>query len=266
MNRSEHPTSSPPEIQPRTSRWSIARGAQLVWRRTREASAALPAGAWRRWWVTLLVAFVVLVGLSILTSMVAQRLAPRGMDEWDARTLRWLEQRGPMSFPDAILIESPGNLAYLIPVTAAVAIIALVKRRAVFAASVVASYVLMRLIVLAGWMTWDRPRPQLILDGAAAPPLHSFPSGHIALALSVYGLLAYLWFERSRSIVERTLIVLLLLLWCGVVGIARVRLGAHWPSDLIGGAILGVLWLLGVILALRRAQLARWVRGEPSRL
>ncbi len=239
---------------PEQPKWALASAFRELRRDARAGVALLPRGAWRRWWVTLLVWFALTSALSWGLAIAARAAAPRGLDDWDRRTLTWLERHGPMSFPDAILIESPGNLAYLIPVTAAVAVIALLKRRPVFAATIVASYVLMRLIVLVGWLTWDRPRPRLIADGIAAPPLHSVPSGHIALALSVYGLLAYLWWERSRSGAERAIIVLVTLAWCGVVGVARVRLGSHWPSDVIAGAILGVAWLPCAVLALRRAE------------
>jgi membrane-associated phospholipid phosphatase len=197
---------------------------------------------------------VACVALSWALAVATRSLAPRGLDDWDARVMRWLEQRGPMSFQNAILIESPGNLAYLVPLVATAAVIAIFKRRPVFAATLVASYLLVRVIVLVGWLTWDRPRPRLILDGVAAPPLHSFPSGHVALALSVYGLLAYVWFERSRSVVERALVVVLTLAWCLIVGAARVRLGTHWPSDVIGGAVLGLAWLPFAVTALRRAE------------
>ena len=40
---------------------------------------------------------------------------------------------------------------------------------------------------------------KLIGDGIAAPGLHSFPSGHAALCVAVYGFLAYLWIRSSRS-------------------------------------------------------------------
>src|SRR5688500_1575674 len=235
-------------------RWAIASGLRRLWLSIQQSRGQLEHGSWRRWLVTLVVGFTLCCALSYVLAKAGHRLAPRGLDEWDRRTLTWIERHGPLSFPDAILIESPGNLAYLIPVTAAVAVLALLKRRPVFAATIVASYVLMRLIVLVGWLTLDRPRPRLIADGIAAPPLHSFPSGHIALALSVYGLLAYLWWERSRSGAERVIIVLVTLAWCGVVGVARVRLGSHWPSDVIAGAILGVAWLPCAVLALRRAE------------
>jgi undecaprenyl-diphosphatase len=242
-----------PQNNSHAKRWALARAATRLRERVREAARALPGGAWRRWWATLLLGLLFCAALSWAMAASARALAPRGMDEWDARVMRRLEH-GRMSFQEAILLESPGNLIYLIPVTVTAAVVAILTRRPVFAASIVASYVLMRLIVLVGWLTWDRPRPKLIAEGIAAPPLHSFPSGHVALALSVYGLLAYAWYERSRSAVERTLIVMLTVAFCLVVGAARVRLGTHWSSDVIGGAVLGVAWLPFAIAALRRAE------------
>jgi len=237
--------------------WAFARAIQQLWNQLRAQARLLPARAWWRWSTWLVVGLVGCVALSWAQALVGQRLAPRGLDDWDARVVRWLEQRGPISFQNAILVESPGNLAYLIPLVATAAVIAILKRRPVFAATLVASYLLVRVIVLVGWLTWDRPRPKIILDGVAAPPLHSFPSGHVALALSVYGLLAYVWWERSRSAIERTFIVILTLAWCLVVGTARVRLGTHWPSDVAGGAVLGLAWLPFAIAALRRAERLR---------
>jgi undecaprenyl-diphosphatase len=76
----------------------------------------------------------------------------------------------------------------------------------------------------------------------------------MVLTLSVYGLLAFAWCRRSTSLPERTLVVLLTAAWCGAAGFARVRLGSHWPSDVIAGAMLGTAWLIVLILALRQAE------------
>ena len=75
-----------------------------------------------------------------------------------------------------------------------------------------------------------------------------------ALTMAVYGFLVYLWIRRSGRLIERALGVGVLLLIVTLVSVARVRLGSHWPSDIIAGAALGVAWLLVVILATRTAE------------
>jgi undecaprenyl-diphosphatase len=75
--------------------------------------------------------------------------------------------------------------------------------------------------------------------------------------LGVFGLLAYLWLERSGSRIERIAAVLLLLALAAVVGAARLRLGAHWPSDVIAGGVIGVAWWIVLVVALRRGEAYR---------
>lgn len=234
--------------------WVIVRAAGQTWRPLRDDCRAIPGRAWWRWLITLLAGFVACGAVSVVGTQFAHRHVGRGLQQWDERGLRAVEQRGPLSFPDAILAESPGNLSYLIPLTLAASIIAIHLRRPLTAISIQVAYWGMRPIVLAGWMTWDRPRPTLIGEGIAAPALHSFPSGHAALTTAVYGFLIYLWIRRSQSVIERALGVIVLVLIVATVSVARVRLGSHWPSDILAGAALGVLWLGVVITAFRRAE------------
>jgi undecaprenyl-diphosphatase len=95
----------------------------------------------------------------------------------------------------------------------------------------------------------DRPRPE-----ANESLLHatgsSFPSGHATLSAAVFGSLAILAVERfegPRRILSVTAMMVIVL----AVGVSRVLLGAHYPSDVVGG------WLLGAALALLGWQLAK---------
>jgi membrane-associated phospholipid phosphatase len=206
----------------------------------------------RRWWTTLLIGFVLCAAFVSGVTVVAKRNA-EALTRWDADVLlRW--ERGPISFADAILLESFGNLAYIVPLTVAAAVVAARRGRPLLALSFPTAYVLQRPLVLLGWWIWNRQRPKLIAGGIAAPGLHSFPSGHVALMMAVYGLLAWLWLRASRSVVERVLVVVLLAALLVVTGAARVRLGSHWPSDVLAGYVVGATWLLSVIAAIRRAE------------
>ena len=234
--------------------WLLARAARTTWSAFRDDWSQTPGAATRRWLATLAVGFVLCAGLSAAVTAAA-RANESALTARDERVLRLIE-RGPVSFSNAILLESFGNLAYMVPLTLAAAVVAARARRPLLALSFPLAYVLQRPLVLLGWWMWNRQRPKLIAGGIAAPGLHSFPSGHVALMLAVYGLLAYLWARSSRSAAERTTIVLLLVLLLLTVGWARLRLGTHWPSDVVAGYVVGAAWLATVVLSLKRAETA----------
>jgi membrane-associated phospholipid phosphatase len=236
------------------ARWKAWEALRETGRQFRLAWIVVPTVTKLRAATILGVGFVACLILTLGITFAGRWWAPRGLAAWDERMLRAIDEQSLMSIQNAILLESFGNLAYLIPLVGACAIVAARKRRPLLSIAFVAAYVLARPIVAAGWWLWDRQRPTIILDGRTAPPLHSFPSGHVVLALSVYGILAYLWIRASRSWIERgTAVVLLTLLVC-VTGLARVRLGTHWPSDVIAGLIIGIAWLAVVLWSLHGSR------------
>ncbi|MFL6114314.1 MAG: phosphatase PAP2 family protein [Catenulispora sp.] len=84
----------------------------------------------------------------------------------------------------------------------------------------------------------DRGRPAVVhLD--AAPPTSSFPSGHVAAAVALYGAVALV----ARRYGAPWVVWLILLIPCAV-GFARLYRGMHHPSDVVAGAVLGALCLL----------------------
>ena len=235
-----------------------------LWRTLRDDCRAVPRRAWVRWATTLAVGFLLCAALTYGITRFARGRVDDGLQAWDERWLTKLAKDGPISFPNAVLLESPGNLAYLIPLTITASIIAIRKHRPLVAITLQLAYWLQRPLVLLGWEVWNRPRPKLIGEGIAAPGLHSFPSGHAALCVAVYGFLAYLWVRSSRSAVEKVVAVALVAVLAATVSLARVRLGSHWPSDIIAGAVIGVAWLSVVILAYRVAAAGATKEGHGN--
>lgn len=76
----------------------------------------------------------------------------------------------------------------------------------------------------------------------------SFPSGHSASSMIFYLTLALVLTHRSRW---RHLAAAGAILLSVLIGLSRVMLGVHWPSDVIGGWTFGLLW---VLLTLRIAE------------
>lgn len=98
---------------------------------------------------------------------------------------------------------------------------------------------------------FERPRPALV------PPLdtvttYAYPSGHAAGAMVILLLGAMLLGGR------KTLIAAMVL--AGAIGISRIALGVHWPSDVIGG------WMFGGGAALIGYAMARRVARPKERL
>lgn len=96
-----------------------------------------------------------------------------------------------------------------------------------------------------------------------APPTSSYPSGHTAAAVCLYGGLAILllWLYAGRPGAR----IVAGLLFCVpvLVGMSRVYRGMHYTSDVLAGAMLGVLWLSLVIRTFLPHR--PWRRGAGRR-
>ena len=233
--------------------WLLAEGGRRTLARFRAELATVPAPAWHRWLWTVAISLAVGAAASLALCQAVRWMDGTGRLAWEAGFLRRVEA-GPMSFSSALWAESPGNSIFMIPVVIAAALLAVWLGRPVLAGAILSSFFVLDLLVGVGWLTWSRARPHLIAGGIAAPGLHSFPSGHLSQVVSAYGFFIFLWVRSSRSAAERGLAVLLGVGMAVVVGWARLRLGAHWPSDIAAGALLGAFWLAASIAALRRAE------------
>jgi len=77
----------------------------------------------------------------------------------------------------------------------------------------------------------------------------SFPSGHSVLAMVMYGVIVYKTHDKLRSKRAKAALVVGALLMVLGIGVSRVYLGAHYPSDVAGGYFVGAVWLAAVIVS-----------------
>ena len=100
-----------------------------------------------------------------------------------------------------------------------------------------------------------RPRPDQSLVQVLAQYNHdSFPSGHTFFFVEFFGFLFFiLYITPLRHAVRRTFLISLGIL-IAFIGISRVYMGAHWPSDVIGGYLAGTLWLALMIKVYERLK------------
>jgi undecaprenyl-diphosphatase len=87
----------------------------------------------------------------------------------------------------------------------------------------------------------DRARPP---NPAVDTALGSFPSGHVIHAVVIFGLVPFLlWILTNRRLFLRTGFAVFTIVVVSVA-VSRVRLGAHWPSDVIASFFIGASLLL----------------------
>jgi membrane-associated phospholipid phosphatase len=239
------------------NRWALVRGAHRTWTAFRRSWNDLPRGAWKRWLTMVLLGLAASALVTYAVTRAGQYLAPRGLQAWDTVWLLRIEERSFFTFQSSIWWQTLGTSALLIPLVVTAAVLAALRARPLLSLTFLAAYLLQKPLVFLGWSVWNRARPTLIEGGVAAPPLQAYPSGHTVQAVTVYGPLIYLWIRASDSWIERLLALLLWGALVGAVGLARLRLGTHWPSDEIAAVIIGLALLSTLILALRRAEAPR---------
>ncbi|HYJ48201.1 MAG TPA: phosphatase PAP2 family protein [Pyrinomonadaceae bacterium] len=110
-----------------------------------------------------------------------------------------------------------------------------------------------------------RPAPDLI-QSYVAPLTNSFPSGHVTFYVTYFGFLffvAYALLPRG-SILRRATLVLTALPVL-LIGLSRIYLGAHWPSDTVGAYLWSGVWLAFALWMYRRWKLKRtFHKGEAT--
>ncbi len=105
----------------------------------------------------------------------------------------------------------------------------------------------------------DRHRPPVPhLD--AAPPTSSFPSGHTAAAVSLYGGFALVVWRTVRVAALRALAVVAGIGVPVAVALSRLYRGMHFPTDVLAGALLGSSWLALVAATLLTEPVKRFSR------
>jgi undecaprenyl-diphosphatase len=102
-------------------------------------------------------------------------------------------------------------------------------------------------------LVFARPRPSPFFN-YPLPLSHSFPSGHAFFAGSFFGVLALLVSPRVHSKAVRWVVWIISAFLILLIGVSRVYLGVHYPSDVLAGYAAATIWVTAVALG------DRWVR------
>ena len=149
--------------------------------------------------------------------------------------------------PIAKVITNFGGAVFLIIVT--VVLFIAIKNRKI-GASIFANLVIITALNQLIKAILQRPRPDEFRIVEASG--YSFPSGHSMVSMAFYGYLIYLIYRYIKNkYVKWTLITILSILIC-LIGISRIYLGVHYTSDVLGGFLLSISYLVIYISSIKK--------------
>jgi len=199
-----------------------------------------------------------LIGLGLLVVHVA---AP--VRHWDDHVNSWFATHrsaawNAISKGGTFVANTLGVLAVAVVVT----VIAVLQRWGRAAALLLTGLALELATFLTVNYVVQRPRPSAPHLGPT-PSTYSFPSGHVAATLVLYGGIAVLVASRTRLPLARIVAWVIAALAVGWVGFSRVYEAQHHPTDVFAGFILGVVALVAAVAAIRPVP-ASPERATPS--
>lgn len=146
----------------------------------------------------------------------------------------WVEEAGRD-------ITALGGVSVLVLITLLATVYLLLRRKGRATALVlvaVSGGLILSTLMKAGF---DRPRPDLVPHGSIVHTA-SFPSGHSMMAAVVYLTLAALLLRLHPQRRVKTFLLASAILLTLLVGVSRVYLGVHWPTDVLAGWTAGAAW------------------------
>ncbi|MFV1962035.1 MAG: phosphatase PAP2 family protein [Acidimicrobiia bacterium] len=182
---------------------------------------------------------IVTVVITVFLAVVAAS-NPDWLLRIDQPVSEWIRGwEGQLALAKAVTRLGSPNLAVAVGVVAVVFLWRRCRASALTLGALVAAAltvdIVLKLIV-------DRARPP---NPAVSTELGSFPSGHVIHAVVIFGLVPFLlWVLTNQSGLLRLGFVVFAVVVLSVA-VSRVRLGAHWPSDVIASLFIGASLLLG---------------------
>jgi undecaprenyl-diphosphatase len=199
----------------------------------------------------MLVGIIVVAALVLGFAVLASEVIEGDTKAFDERVMQFFRAEaspsrpaGPAWVKDAMRdITSLGSTSVLTIIVVGVVGFLAVSGLRHAAAMVLASVLLGVLLSNSLKAAFARPRPEVIPPDLIVYSA-SFPSGHTVLSAVVYLTLGALLCRTQSSLTVKIYILGFAMFLTGIVGLSRVYLGVHWPTDVIAGWLVGGTWAL----------------------
>jgi membrane-associated phospholipid phosphatase len=209
--------------------------------------------------------YAVLVGFALALGVFVTEVVVGGsLGRGDLDVARWFAERRTPFRNDLSLVGSYfAETVTVLALMAIVVIVLAVKRHWPLLGFLLVTMALEGGVYAAATLVISRNRPavprleQLIVTD-------SFPSGHTAAAVALYGSMAVIVWAETRSRIWRSVAIVLAVLAPIIVATSRVYRGMHNPTDVICGALIGMGCIAFGYLAVRTGVAVARQRRQPA--
>ena len=184
--------------------------------------------------------------------------AVRALDESVSEAVQSLRS-GPLTAV-TLRVTDFGDTTFVLIIIALLVAYLLWRRRWRVAALVVVVVGLGRLLGTVAQNVVGRTRPDQAGALIALPATPAFPSGHSITAMLLYGVLGFLLWRGLKVAWQRDLALSVCTVLIVAIGLTRIYLGVHWPTDVVAGILLGGAWV-----SLMCGAYASWERHDANR-
>ncbi|WP_149276321.1 phosphatase PAP2 family protein [Pareuzebyella sediminis] len=209
------------------------------------------------YWITVFISLIIVVGginlFVELTAKVKNELVG-GVDQQVTDYV--LSFRNPKLTDYFVFVTNIGDVkGYIIVLILTILISFFILKKWKFIGQIFLVLVLATLSNMMLKRFIDRARPEI--EHLVSVKTLSYPSGHAMSSMAFYGFLIYLVYKLKVRSVWKVFIILLLSLLILSIGISRIYLGVHFPSDVIGGWVAGMIWIVFCILIFNLVEVFR---------
>lgn len=205
--------------------------------------------------IFLLIGALLAIAGTYAFAQLAGHVRSGGTQAFDHALLAWIGARRNPAFESVMLELTALGTGTVVMMIVAVAALFLWlnqhKHSALLLLIASGGALLLNNLLKAGF---GRPRPDVI-PWATHATFYSFPSGHAMSSTVVYSTVAYLAARLQRTHRARIAVMATALIIILLIGVSRLYLGVHYPSDVIAGMVIGLAWAGFCMATLEAIQL-----------
>ncbi|WP_339715743.1 phosphatase PAP2 family protein [uncultured Kriegella sp.] len=198
--------------------------------------------------ITVTIALILVVGGINLFIELTDTLKTETLAVYDAQITDYIiSHRSPALTRYFLFVTHVGDFyGYLIVVGISAFVSSVVFKRWKYVAQVTLVLILATVSNMMLKRFIDRARPGI--EHLVSVETLSYPSGHAMSAMAFYGFMIFLFYKFKMNKFLKLCVILFLVTLILSIGISRIYLGVHFPSDIAGGFIAGFIWVIFCIL------------------